>query len=817
MVLANNPIDKVKQGRLPNRAGIAVKLLSRLLVVLCLVGFAGGLWLRAEVRASVARYDGNAVVDGLKGPVLVERDGLGVPTVRGGSLEDIVMATGFVHAQERFFQMDLLRRQSAGELAALLGPSAAGSDRNARLHRLRARAQAAVVALDPSRRALLDAYTAGVNAGIRDLAAVPPEYLLLRTTPKSWSPEDSLLVLLTMYLRLQDPTGRLDATLGTLFSVLPPQLAEFLAPRGTPWEAPIVGEAFEVPPIPGPEVFDLRNRAHSLPRAASLRELDLPVPGSNSWVVAGTHTAGGRALVANDMHLGLGMPNIWYRISQMWSVGGQDRHVTGVSLPGIPVVLAGSNGRTAWGFTNSQGDWTDLVILEIDPSDKSRYLTPQGWQPFVEHVETIDIRGGEPERLAVRETIWGPVVDVDESGRPRAARWVAHLLGSVDLGLVDLVDVTTVDQAIAVANRTGVPAQNFVVADADGRIGWTIIGRVPRRFGADGRLPKSWADGTAGWDGWLDSDSVPRVIDPPAGRIWTANARVVSGDMLRTLGDGGYDLGARARQIRDQLLEIEDATPQAMLDIQLDDRALFLSPWRERMLEALSSQRSSGHPGIDELVRRVQNDWTGRASIDSVAYRIVRGWRSQVARRVLTPLVAACAEKNPRFDYFRIGGRFEGPLWRLVTERPKHLLDPRFHSWDELFLDAAKGLVEELAGSETDASLEKDTWGARNFVLLRHPLSRAAPLLDSWLDVSVGPLPGDSNMPRVQDVDFGASERFVVSPAQEGDGIFQMPGGQSGHFLSPYYRAGYDAWAEGRPGGFLPGATKHNLTLVPSE
>src|SRR4030095_1339094 len=143
MVLADNPIAKVKQGRSPNRAGIAVKLLSRLLVVLCLVGFAGGLWLRAEVRASVARYDGNAVVDGLKGPVLVERDGLGVPTVRGGSLEDVVMATGFVHAQERFFQMDLLRRQSAGELAALLGPSAAPSDRNARLHRLRSRAPAA--------------------------------------------------------------------------------------------------------------------------------------------------------------------------------------------------------------------------------------------------------------------------------------------------------------------------------------------------------------------------------------------------------------------------------------------------------------------------------------------------------------------------------------------------------------------------------------------------------------------------------------------------------------------------------------------------
>jgi penicillin amidase len=509
------------------------------------------------------------------------------------------------------------------------------------------------------------------------------------------------------------------------------------------------------------------------------------------------------------------MPNIWYRVSQVWSAQDQERRVTGVSLPGVPFVLAGSNGRIAWGLTNSQGDWTDLVILQIDPADKSRYLTPRGWQSFVEHVETIDVRGGQSERFTVRDTIWGPVVDADKSGRPRAARWVAHLLGSVDLGIVDLIDANTVDHAIAVAHRTGVPAQNFVVADRDGRIAWTIIGRVPRRFGTDGRVPTSWADGTAGWDGWLDPDSVPSVVDPSAGRVWTANARVVSGDMLRTLGDGGYDLGARARQIRDRLMEIDRATPRAMLDIQLDDRALFLSPWRRLMLEVLSSHRSSGRPRIDELVRRVQDEWSGRASTDSVAYRIVRGWRTQVARRVMAPLVAACTEENPQFDYFRIGGRFEGPLWRLVTERPAHLLDPRYRSWDELFLDAAEGLVEERARSGADGALETYTWGARNSVLLRHPSSRALPLLGSWLDIPVGPLPGDSNMPRVQDADFGASERFVVSPGHEDEGIFEMPAGQSGHFSSPYYKAGNDAWVEGRPGAFLPGAKKHHLTLTP--
>jgi penicillin amidase len=514
------------------------------------------------------------------------------------------------------------------------------------------------------------------------------------------------------------------------------------------------------------------------------------------------------------MHLDLGIPNVWYRLSQVWSVSGRDRKVTGISLPGVPFVLAGSNGRIAWAFTNSQGDWTDLVLLDIDPADRSRYLTPQGWRSFDQHIETIDVKGGQPQRLSVRETIWGPVVDADES-RPRAVRWVADLLGSVNLGILDLIEAGTVEDAISAAHRIGVPAQNLVVADADGHIGWTIIGPVPRRFGTDGRLPASWADGTVGWDGFVNTDSVPRVIDPPVGRIWTANARVVSGDMLRTIGDGGYDLGARARQIRDRLLEIEDATPRAMLDIQLDDRALFLSPWRDLMLDVLSTHGASGQPGIAELVRRVQNAWNGRASVDSVAYRIVRGWRARVARRALAPLVAACVEKNPRFDYFRIGGRFEGPLWRLVTERPAHLLDTRYRSWSDLFAEAAEDLERELMPGDPNASLDAFTWGARNSVVLRHPLSRAVPLLSSWLDVSAGPLPGDANMPRVQDVDFGASERFVVSPGREDEGIFQMPGGQSGHFSSPYYRAGHDAWVAGRPSAFLPGATKHHLTLSP--
>ncbi len=796
------------------RAAVVLAVLLAFLVVAALVG---GLWLRDRVLASVARYDGVAVLEGLAGNVIVERDAFGVPTIRGGGFEDVARATGFVHAQERYFQMDLLRRQSAGELAALLGSSAAGADRAARVHRLRLRARAAVQTLAPGRRALLDAYSAGVNSGLRDLGNVPPEYLLLRAVPDPWLPEDSFLVFLTMYMRLQDATGRLDATLGTLFHVLPRDVAEFLAPRGTRWEAPVVGAPFEMPPTPGPEILDLRRRPEQVLSLGVVSDPDAPIPGSNSWSVAGAHTADGGALLANDMHLQLGMPNVWYRLSQIWAEGGRERQVTGVSLAGMPMVLAGSNGHIAWGFTNSQSDSTDLVILKVDPAADSRYLTPTGPRSFIETPETIEVKGARPQQLTVRETIWGPVVDADPSGRLLAARWAAHLPGSVNLELLDVIDAQTVDQAIDAAHRVGVPAQNFIVADKDGHIGWTIIGPVPRRFGTDGRLPASWDDGSTGWNGWLEGAAVPRIVDPPAGRLWTANARVVSGEMLAALGDGGYDLGARAGQIRDALMAIEKATPQQMLELQLDDRALFLAPWRELMLKALSKDRQTGGPRIQALRDVVERDCTGRASADSVAYRLVREWRSHVARLALLPLVAACAEADPGFDYFEIGGRLEGPLWQLVTERPQHLLDQRYESWDGLFLAAAEGMLDELVGDDPTPSLAQLTWGARNSFAVRHPLSRAVPLLARWLDIPARPLPGDSNMPRVHGASVSASERFVVSPGREEQGIFHMPSGQSGHPSSPYYSAGHDLWAEGRPGAFLPGATVRTLTLAPKS
>jgi penicillin amidase len=362
-----------------------------------------------------------------------------------------------------------------------------------------------------------------------------------------------------------------------------------------------------------------------------------------------------------------------------------------------------------------------------------------------------------------------------------------------------------------VANRAGIPPQNFTVADETGRIGWTVVGRIPRRVGFDGRVPTSWADGSRRWDGWLAPEEYPRIVDPPSGRIWTANARVVSGDKLARMGDDGYMVGARAKQIRDDLLRIERATPRDLLAVQLDDRALFLERWHDLLLKTLSPAAIDGHPGRTELRWLVETTWTGHASVDSVAYRAARGFRGFVEERVFDSILGQ-ADLPPE-ERIRPTQQFEGPLWRIVTERPAHLLDPRFRTWDDELLAAVDDLI---AFFETQGkSLRGRTWGERNTTRIRHPLSAAIPFAGRWLDVPARALPGDEDMPRVQGPAHGASERMVVSPGHEEAGIFHMPVGQSGHPLSPYYQKGNEAWEEGRPTPFLPGKAAHRLRLVP--
>ena len=807
-----------------------VRVVILVLAALLLAAASGAVWAAAQLRGSLPQLEGEQQLPGLSAPVDITRDGLGIPTVRGATRLDVARATGFLHAQDRFFQMDLARRRAAGELAALVGARAVALDREIRIHRFRAEAGRAVSLLGARDRAILDAYAVGVNAGLQALGTPPFEYLLLREAPVSWAPDDSLLVVLSMFVTLQDSDGEYEATLATMHDLLPQAMFDFLAPRGSEWDAPLVGEAFAVPPIPGPDVYNLRatsarRRQRPIPGPSALGfedgEREAAAVGSNGFAVSGQLTADGGALLANDMHLGIRVPNTWYRASLEWSdpssPEGPNR-TSGVTLPGVPAVVVGSNTHVAWGFTNTYADWSDIVLLDVDSARPNAYLTPQGWRTFERYDEVIEIAGQPPERQQVLWTIWGPLLEPDHRGRPRAYRWVAHSAEQLAASLTPLESARTVDEAFDEANGLGTPGQNLIVADRAGRIGWSVYGSIPRRHGLDGQLPASWSDGSRGWDGWLTDAEYPRVVDPPDGRVWTANARVVDGEMLATLGDGSYEIGSRARIIRDRLAARDGFTARDLLDIQLDTSAEFLSRWRDLLLSLLTRQAIGDDPQRAMLKAILETGWSGHAAPDSAAYRLTREFRAVASARVIAFVLSECYEADPSFDYTTVRRR-DAPIWKLVTEQPRHLLDPQYATWAEMLLDAVDATIEQAmrdrSGNLRRGDLRDRVWSEYNVTAYRHPLSGAVPFIGRWLDMPAAALPGDLYTPRMHSGTQGASERMVVSPGREADGIMHMPTGQSGHPLSPFYANSHAAWVNGDPTPFLPGPAVHTLTLTP--
>ncbi len=747
----------------------------------------------------------------------VTRDVLGVPVVRGASRLDVARATGYLHAQDRFFQMDLLRRRAAGELAELLGPAALAWDRAARVHGFRALARRSLAQADPADQALVAAYAAGVNAGLAALRAAPFDYLVLHTRPQPWRPEDCSLIGFALTLDLEDDRGSYLRSLAAARDQLGGRVLAFFAPLLTSADAALDGSSAPLPPIPSPADLDLRRPADAdAPTVARVGPKPGPVtepafPGSNGFAVSGAHAAGGAGLLASDMHLRLGVPNVWYRAALEWPGG----HVTGVTVPGVPFVIAGSNGRIAWGFTDSYAATGDLVVVAPGP-DPAEYHGPGGrLLPFEVRRDLIAVRGGSPVPIESRWTVWGPIVADGAKGTFLAYRWVAHDPAAANLTLGRMENAATVGAAFAVAHQAGMPAQNLIVADAAGSIGWTIAGRLPRRVGYDGRTPVSYLFGDRSWAGLLPPDEVPAIVDPPGGRIWTANNRIVGGTALAKLGDGGYARGARAAQIRDDLGALlargHRAEPRDLLAIQLDDRALFLDRWQALLLETLSPAALAGHPARAQL-RSLAAQWEGRAGIDSVSYGIVRDFRTAAAARTLQPIFAPCVDADPDFQWTLF--HYEDALWAVLHAQPAHLLAPPYASWSDLLLAAADEAAAQLA--HAPGAPARATWGRRNRAHIVHPLALALPAwLTGWLNLPAEPLPGDVDMPRVQAPSFGASERFVVAPGRESEGLFHMPGGQSGHPLSPFYRAGHEAWVRGEPTPFLPGAAAHTLILAP--
>ena len=783
---------------------------------LVILTFAGFVYSRNQLDASLPQDSGIASIPGLTKNVTVERDNLGVPTMTGATREDVARALGFVHAQDRFFQMDLQRRQPAGELSGLVGPRALDVDQEIRVHRFRDVAHRAMEYTEPSYRSILEAYAEGVNAGLNALKAPPFEYLVLRATPEPWLPEDSILTVLAMFNTLQGRQALFEQSHGALRDTLPEPMFRFLSTAGSDWETPVVGGSIVRPPIPGSDVFDMR-RSRALSDTTAARQRDSrgvegfaddesSIIGSNNWAVDGAHSANGAAILANDMHLTIAVPIIWYRAS--FALGSE--HITGVTLPGIPSMVVGSNGHVAWGFTNTGGDWSDLVRIERDAYDPNKYLTPDGPKAFDVYKETIAAKGAASRTFDARWTIWGPIVWKDAREREYAQHWVAHDAKALASDTTKPERARSVDDLLNSIAGLGIPNQNVAMADTSGRIAWTIGGAIPKRIGHDGMTPESWADGTNRWDGYLSPAEFPRIVDPKDGRIWTANAPVVGGEMLAKIGEGGFADGIRARLIRDRLMKIDKATPRDMLSIQLEDRALFLERWRKLLLDTIGPSSPAPRLQFRDLVEK---QWTGRASPDSVGYRLVKEFRTLFVRRTMTSLTAPALAVDPTFDYTRLL-RGEGPMWQIVTERPQHLLDPKYKTWDEAILSAVDGVIAQL--TDGGKSLADRTWGEANSAEIRHPLASAIPFFGKYLNMPGDPLPGDVYTPCASTPRTGPSERIVVSPGHESEGILEIPTGQSGHPRSPHYRDQYRAWLNGEPTPFLPGPTVSTLTLTPA-
>jgi penicillin G amidase len=783
-----------------------------LLVIAVLAAIAFGLawW---AMRQSLPQIDGNASAPGLGSEASIERDARGIPVITANTRADLAYALGYAHGQDRFFQMDLSRRLAAGELSELFGKLALKQDTRARRFGFRPVARRVIEAAPPDELSVVEAYARGVNTGLASLRARPWEYLLLRAQPREWLPEDSVLVVHSMWWQLQYGTLREEITRRRMERAATKEgdagrahdLITFVYAGHSEWDSPnyaadsrCVGTAC----TQGARVL-------TQPFPAQLRfagEPDEPVeetktPGSNNWAVAGIHTRSGAALIANDMHLDLGVPAVWYP-ARLRVTGNPALDITGVSLPGTPAIAAGSNGLVAWGFTNSYGDFADARW--------GKCASPE----YRVRKEHIAVKGGEDVEVTYREVGEGVVLDGEEyaddekSGECLQAAWLATRPDATNFGLLRFEGARNIDDLLAVVPQVGIPGQNMVMGDARGRIAWTLLGRVPASHGPD-RL--------FGPVEFLDGVDHPRIADPPVGRLWTANQRVVDGPLEAVIGDdevdvgaGGYDIGARARQIRDGLLGLSHpATEADMLAIQLDSRALFMARWRDLLLALIDEEAMHDAPLRREF-RELVSKGAAEASPGAVGYRLVRTYRTNTLNAMWRSLVTGLLGEEASV---RRTGQFEAAGWRLVNERPTAVPPPGGGDWRAFLLKRLDLTIAEL--KKECPNLGACTFGEMEPVEVRHPLSGALPLLPKLLNMPTRSLAGDNNMPRVQSGPFGASERFAVSPGREVDGYLELPGGPSGHPLSPFYRSGFDDWAEGRPTPFLPGPAAHTLTLQP--
>jgi len=761
------------------------KALAKFLLLLIVLGIAGGAYV--FYRAMPA-YSGRIPLPGLKAEARVWRDGYGVPHIFAASPDDAARTLGYIHASERLYQMEIQRRVGQGRIAEIAGPDVVGVDRFIRTLDLYRLAQSSFNALSPWAQARLQAYADGVNAFLdAHRNALPPEFLILGDAPEPWTPADTMVWGKLISLQLSD---------GYKLQSLRARLIEKLGPEKASWLFPALGTDAPITTAP----------------AANSRHADVETPfdplggllplrhaASNEWVISGARTATGKPILANDPHLELGAPILWYLVRIVTPEGS----VKGATVPGAPVVLLGQNDQIAWGITSAYSQVQDLFVETIDPANASQYLTPDGPKPFVTHDETIHVKGAPDVALHVRATRHGPVLsDIDAElaalAGPGKAMALAYTgLGGEDTTTQAFLSVNAAhdwDEFLAALKLYQTPTQNLVYADIAGNIGFISPGLAPLRKSGAGATPADGASGAGDWVGTIPFEQWPQLHNPDAGFVFNANNALVADDRQPPLGHD-WEEPYRARRIQQFFDTIDKHSLDTSAAMQADNVSLAardLAPF-------LKSATPSDERGRQALALLAA--WDGVMDKDRPEPLIFEAFMGALHRILMVEKTGlSMSEKGPYAATTLVALLRDHPNWCDAEGK----LDPDCRMAVARALDEGLALLVKRDG----ADMSQWKWGVEHVALLQHKVYSHIPLLDRVSDLSMPSSGGFYTLNRgggfeaPLDLPFarthGAGFRGIYDLADPAKSRFMITTGESGHIFSPHYRDLAPLWIDGK-------------------
>jgi penicillin G amidase len=772
-----------------------------------LVAVLGALWAYSIARSALPELDGTLKVHGLSARVTVIRDEHGVPTIDAASLDDLFFAQGFVTAQDRLWQMDMMRRFAAGEISELLGDDFLPHDREQRILGLRVAARKALEVSSPQNRPHFEAYARGVNAYIeshRD--RLPIEFRILKYSPRPWTPEDSTLIASQMVKDLNHYPYRDALDREKIIAKLGPELTSELYVNSSWRDRPptVTRPSLEKkvdhdideenPPQrpPASSVASGKTGAafQNLAGAVESDSDERTVIGSNNWVVSGVHAVSGKPLLSNDMHLGHQMPNLWYEAHLR--CGNFD--AAGVTLPGLPYVIVGHNQRIAWGFTNVGPTVEDIYVETFNP--EGQYLTPEGWKAPEHRSEVIHVKGQADVVVDVTLTRHGPIITELVPGETRklALRWTLYD-GTHD-PFFEVDSAQSWEQFRSAFSAFDAPGQNVVFADVDGNIGYQATGKIPIRASGDGSLPENGSDNAHEWTGYIPFDKLPSVYNPASGIIATANGRITPDGYPYSISTG-WEAPWRTARIYRVLESGKKFSPADMLALQTDIYSDADRFFAERFVYSVDHAKKAS-PRVQQAAE-ILRGWDGRMTADSAAPTIAYRARAELARLLLEPKLGAAPADSKQVGATLSWKSYSwgmASVWleNVVHHQPQQWLPEGYGGYDDLLAAAVEAAVGESDASQDLASWK---WGAFRPVEIQHPILGRVPLLQRWTGPGVKPQSGSGYTVKAVSRSHGPSERFTADLSDLDQSTLNLVTGEAGNFLSPYYVDQWKAWYEG--------------------